>query len=81
MHCLLKLKYTEVYPILIPVPAVQNVDVASADFTEHVMISVPGLVDCVLNSTESLGAMPFLKRLIDCAVSYCSKLLTEVTCA
>ena len=31
--CLLKLKYVKVYPILISVPAVRNVDVASADFT------------------------------------------------
>ena len=36
---LLKFKYTTVYRILILAPAVQNVDVASADFTEHIIFN------------------------------------------
>ena len=46
---------------MILAPAVWNVDVASADCTECVTVSVLGLVDCFLNSTNS--------ELKSCAIS------------
>lgn len=62
LHCLLKLKYTKVYPNMIPAQAVQNVDVTLADFTEQVIISVPDRTDTELESCA------ILKPIIECTV-------------
>ena len=61
--CLLKLKSVEIYPIVIPAPAVRNADFVSADFTECIEVSAQELVDCFLG--VGVGGCPLKLKSVE----------------